>query len=104
MLWWRQELGERFDLMYLGGIAFTRADSSMRITFPTFPRPTPIGGVFPSPAVIDEESVSYSTGVAVGLDGRILMTDRLGLVPGIRLLTVSDGWVVRPAVALHWNF
>jgi hypothetical protein len=104
MLWWRHEVGERFDLVYLGGVAFTRGDASLRIEIPSIPIPSPIGLVPVPSQVIDQESVSYTTGVAVGLDGRIWMTERLRLVPGLRLLTVPDGWVVRPAVGIQWIF
>ena len=104
MLWWQHDLGERFDLVYLGGAAFTRSDSQLTIEFPIIPLPSPIGGVPLPSRVLDQESVSYSTGVAVGLDGRIWMTERLRLVPGLRLLTIPGGWVVRPAVGIQWVF
>jgi hypothetical protein len=103
-LWWRQELGERFDLVYLGGAAFTRAETQLRIDIPAFPIPLPIGGVISPVQLIEQEAVSYGTGVAVGLDGRIWMTEHLRLVPGLRLLTIPGGWVVRPAVGIHWVF
>jgi hypothetical protein len=104
MLWWRHDVSERFDLVYLGGAAFTRSDASLRIEIPGIPIPSPIGGVLVPPRVIDQESTSYDTGVAVGLDGRIAMTERLRLVPGLRLLTVSGGWMVRPSIGIHWIF
>jgi hypothetical protein len=104
-LWWRHELGERFDLVYLGGAAFTRTDARLRIEIPGIPIPLPIGGVIsPGGQVIEQEAVTYATGVAVGVDGRIGMTERLRLVPGLRLLSVPGGWVVRPAVGIHWMF
>lgn len=104
MLWWHHDVGERFDLVYLGGAAFTRSDSQLTIEFPIIPIPSPIGDVPLPSRVLDQESVSYSTGVAVGLDGRIWMTERLRLVPGLRLLTIPGGWVVRPAVGVQWVF
>ena len=33
MLWWRQELTDRFDLVYLGGAAFTRTETESRISY-----------------------------------------------------------------------
>ena len=106
MLWWRQEVGDRFDLVYLGGAAFARTETSLTIEIPGIPIPIPIppGGVIRPPQVIDQEAVSYGTGVAVGLDGRLRMTDRLRVVPGLRLLTVTGGWIVRPAVGVLWAF
>jgi hypothetical protein len=104
MLWWRHEVGDRFDLVYLGGAAFTRSDASLTIEFPGVPIPSPLGPLVTPSQVIDQESVSYDTGVAVGLDARIAMTEQLRLVPGLRLLTLSGGWIVRPAVGIHWVF
>jgi hypothetical protein len=103
-LWGGHEAGERLDLVYLGGVAFTRTESHLRIDIPGFPIPLPIGGVTRPAQVIEQEAVSYGTGVAVGLDGRIRMTERLRLVPGVRLLGVPGGWVVRPALGVHWMF
>lgn len=103
-LWRRHEAGERFELMYLGGVAFTRTETKLRIDIRGFPIPLPIGSVSTPAQVIEQEAVSYGTGVAVGLDGRIRMTERLRLVPGLRLLGVPGGWVVRPAAGLHWIF
>jgi hypothetical protein len=104
MLWWQHAVSDRFDLVYLGGAAFTRSDSRLTIEFPSIPIPTPIGDVPLPSRVLDQESVSYSTGVGVGLDGRIWMTERLRLVSGLRLLTIPGGWVVRPAVGVQWVF
>jgi hypothetical protein len=103
-LWGRHEAGDRLDLVYLGGVAFTRTETHLRIEIPGFPIPLPIGGVIRPAQVIEQEAVSYGTGVAVGLDGRIRMTERLRLVPGVRLLGVPGGWVVRPAIGVHWMF
>jgi len=110
MLWWRHEIGARSDIVYLGGVAFTRTETSIRyayqIPFPLVP--LPIGGVpafpFPRAPTFQFDAIGYDAGVAVGLDGRIGMTDHLKLVPGIRLLTAAGGWVVRPAIGLHWTF
>ena len=108
-IWWRHTVSERFDLQYLGGVAFNRVARELRIQFaqpdinlPGFPGGIP--GVISIPA-FEQESVSYGAGAIVGMDGRVRMTEHLQLVPGVRLQTVSpEGWVVRPAIGLHWNF
>lgn len=105
MLWWRHEIGARSDIVYLGGVTFTRTDTSVRFTY-AIPFPAIPGGIvppFPRPD-FSFERVGYEAGVAVGMDGRIGMTDHLRLVPGIRLLTAAGGWVIRPAIGLHWLF
>ena len=102
-LWWRQDVSERFDLMYVGGVAFSRTTRQLSVNFGRPVLPAPLGGVISVPS-FEQESVAYDAGIIVGLDGRIHMTDHLRLVPGLRLLTVPSGWVVRPAVGLSWEF
>lgn len=102
MLWWRQPVTERFDLVYLGGAAFTRTATDSRVSYGQV-RPLRPGGVS-FPQLFEQEAVGYDTGVAVGLDGRMAMTDHLRLVPGLRLLTVASRWVIRPSVGLMWSF
>jgi hypothetical protein len=97
MLWWRHEVS--------GGVAFNRTAREFRFAFPAVTIPVfPTGGVVRPSQVFEQETVSYDAGVAVGLDAGIAMTDHLRLVPGVRLLTVPDGWVLRPAVGLQWLF
>lgn len=104
MLWWRYDVNERFDLLYLGGVAFTRMEREYRVDYPLVRVPLPPEFVRP-PVVFEDESVEYDAGVAVGLDARIVMTEHLRLVPGVRLMTIGrGGWSVRPAVGLHWIF
>jgi len=106
-LWWRQELSERLQLIYLGGAAFTRTSNSFSYSFVRF---TPsftgsFGGVtlLPEPQFVSFESVFFDAGVVAGMDARI-GTDRLRFVPGVRILTVGEGWVVRPSAGVQWAF
>jgi hypothetical protein len=101
--WWRQDVGGRFGLVYMGGVAFTRTVREISVQFPRVPLPAPLGGVIAVPS-IEQESVGYDAGVIVGLDGRVRMTDHLHLVPGVRLQSIPDGWVVRPGVGVSWEF
>ena len=102
MLWWRQEVNDRFDLVYLGGAAFTRTATESNVSYilpasaGLLPRPLP--------PFFEQESIAYDTGVAVGLDGSIAMTDHLRLVPGFRLISVSSRWILRPSAGLQWKF
>jgi hypothetical protein len=104
MAWARQSIGDRVELMYLGGVAFARVDqtSVYRITW---------SSVFPSaPAdlVVDNDYSSYEAGPSVGLDTRVRMTDHLRLTAGVRLVALDtagrSAWLTRPSVGLHWIF
>jgi hypothetical protein len=100
MLWWRQEVNDRFDLVYLGGAAFTRTATESNVSYilPAAPLPLPL------PQFYAQESVGYDAGVVVGIDGGVAMTDHLRLVPGFRLISVSSRWILRPSVGLQWRF
>jgi len=105
LLWWSHDVSSRVSLVYLGGVAFTREKSEIRISYGDFILPPGIpGGILPPPRSIDQESVSYGADVAVGFEGRIGMTEHLHLTPGIRLHTISSGWSIRPGVGLQWRF
>jgi hypothetical protein len=104
MAWARQSIGDRVELMYLGGVAFARVDqtSVYRITW---------SSVFPSAPtdlVVDNDYTSYDAGPSVGLDARVRMTDHLRLAAGVRLIALDTGgrsaWLTRPSVGLHWIF
>jgi hypothetical protein len=105
-LFWRQDVGERFQLMYLGGVAFNRTVRKFRLSYPPFVEPTiPEARVRLLPQAVEDRSVLYDAGVVVGLDASIGMSEHLRLVPGLRLLNATPGaWVVRPGVGLHWMF
>jgi hypothetical protein len=107
MVWWEQELSERVDLAYLGGVAFTRAAWHSRVSYPGFPGGIPAfpaGPIVRPPQIIDSDSVMYGADVAVGLEGRVDMTEHVRLAPGIRMQTVEGGWAIRPGVGLQWRF
>ena len=105
MLWWNHELSDRFSLVYLGGVAFTRTSWQVRISYPDFPvPPIPLPRPTIPPRDLNQETTLYGADVAVGFEGRVGMTDHLRLVPGLRLQTISNGWAVRPGVGLQWQF
>jgi hypothetical protein len=102
-LWWRQRVTDRFNLVYLGGIAFARTESETEVGYPQIAVPPGRGQTLPT-RFYEQKSVAYDTGASVGIDGDIEMTDHLRLVPGVRMLTVASRWIVRPSVGLNWRF
>jgi hypothetical protein len=96
--WVRQRAGG-IDLVYLGGIAFSRQRLEITQTFPTlFALFAPGGGTFRTTAI------NYGTRPLVGAEARIGLTSRVRLIPGIRLQGLADGWLVRPYAGLGWSF
>jgi hypothetical protein len=102
-VWWRQRVSDRFNLVYLGGVAFARTESETEVGYQQIALPGRGGMTLPT-RFYEQESVSYDTGASVGLDGDIEMTEHLRLVPGVRMLTVASRWIVRPSVGLNWRF
>jgi len=104
VLWVAQPVGSRVDLVYLGGVAFTRATETLAFQFTQRTALAPI--VVPN----STQTTTYGTGPVAGLEARIQLTAHVVLMPGIRVHGVSDtgnvggGWLLRPAVALGWRF
>ena len=98
--WVAQSVGSRVDLVYLGGIAFTRVVEDVNFQFG---RRT-IAIIFPT----STRTISYDVGPVVGIEARIGLTDHVRLVPGVRLQSLGgngrEGWLLRPAVGLSWQF
>lgn len=98
--WARQRLGDGVDLVYLGGVAFSRRRSEYSQVFPTVLRafaPVP-GGVFRTTVI------EYATRPLVGAEARIRMTSHLRLIPGMRIQGLGEGWMLRPYAGLGWSF
>ena len=101
-LWFRQNVTDRFSLVYLGGAAFARTETETNVEYPIIPLPR--GGQTAPTRLYSQEAVIYDAGLSVGLNGEIEMTDHLRLVPGIRMLNIASQWLLRPSVGLHWRF
>lgn len=90
----RQSLGARADMVYLGGLGFSRVV-----------RETEFGA--PGPA-LTTRIIQYGVGPVVGAEARIGMTAHARLVAGVRLHSLGqsliDGWILRPAIGLSWSF
>lgn len=98
--WARQRVGDKVDLVYLGGVAFSRERVEVSQTFPTLGvafAPIP-GGVFRT------TMINYATRPLVGAEARIGLTSHLRLVPGLRVQGLAGGWLMRPYAGLAWFF
>ncbi|HEY3092354.1 MAG TPA: hypothetical protein VGJ52_04625, partial [Vicinamibacterales bacterium] len=97
--WVRQRAGGSVDLVYLGGLAFSRQRTEITQTFPTvLALFAPGGGSFRT------TTINYGTRPLVGAEARISLTSHLRLVPGIRLQGLGEGWLLRPYAGLGWFF
>ncbi len=100
----RQSLGSRVDLVYLGGIGFSRVVRDVEYGFPQLltPLSRPIARSYSS------RTTQYGVGPVVGVEARIGMTEHARLVAGLRVHTIGqalvDGWLVRPSIGLAWTF
>jgi hypothetical protein len=100
LAWVRQPLTARVSLSFLGGPALVRTTKDSELGFRVAvgpPGPTP-----PSPLRL--ETADYVVRPLVGAEARVSLTARLELVPSVRLLSLEDGWLVRPAVGVGWVF
>ena len=100
----KQSLGGKVDLVYLGGVGFSRVVREIEYGFP--------GGILPLPPSIQRSyssrTTQYAAGPVVGIEARAGMTDHAQVVVGLRMHTlgqsVVDGWMIRPSVGLAWKF
>jgi hypothetical protein len=101
-VWWRQRVNRRLDLVYLGGVAFTRSNLESEVIYELPPIPR-TGQALPT-RLYASEFTDYDTGVSVGFEAAIAMTDKLRLVPGVRMLAIDSQWIIRPGVGMQWRF
>ena len=100
----KQSLGGKVDLVYLGGVGFSRVVHEIEYGFPR--------GILPLPPSIQRSyssrTTQYAAGPVVGIEVRAGMTDHAQVVAGIRLhalgQAVVDGWMIRPSIGLAWKF
>jgi hypothetical protein len=99
LAWVARSAGDRLDVVFLGGVAFNRISEDISFQFAR-----PIGLIIPNRT----RTISYDVGPLVGIEARIGLTDHVRLVPGVRLQSLGgngrEGWLLRPAVGLAWQF
>ena len=100
----RQSVGAKFDVVYLGGISFARVVHESEFNFPGSVIPL----VRPTIQSYSTRTTQYGVGPVVGVEGRLGMTEHVRLVAGVRLHALADslldGWMIRPSVGLAWMF
>ncbi|HET9271774.1 MAG TPA: hypothetical protein VFO31_26530 [Vicinamibacterales bacterium] len=100
----RQSLSGRVELVYLGGVGFSRVVHEVEYGFPR--------GILPvAPAIqrsFSSRTTQYAAGPVVGIEVRAGMTEHAQVVAGLRLhalgQAVLDGWMIRPGIGLTWKF
>ncbi len=100
----RQAVGERVDLVYLGGLGFSRVVHEIEFGIPR----RLLAASQPVVSSRSTRTTQYGVGPIVGLEARIGMTEHARLVAGVRLHALGqslvNGWIVRPNVGLAWMF
>lgn len=99
----RQDVGERVELSFLGGIAFNRISTKTDYD-------VDIRGLANNlPIFLDDiEAIEYHAGPSVGAEAAFKLGDSAAITGGVRLHAVSgsgrSGWVIRPNVGMRWQF
>ena len=101
-VWMTQELSPRVALVYLAGMGFYRTTYETESRFEILPLPP--GIIRPTILPSMTKTVTYGVRPLAGLEARIELTEHVDLVPGIRVHGLDNGWMLRPAVGLAWNF
>lgn len=92
VVWANQTISDRAALVYLGGVAFNRFEREY-------------GYAFDVPVILGtSRTIRYSAHPVVGFESWIGMTDKVTLMPGVRLLGVDGGWSIRPGIGIGWSF
>ena len=96
--WVRQEIGDRVALAFSGGVSFNRVETEQTVRI----NDNRLAMFAPFPSEI--ESVEYGIGAVVGAEALFNVGDHAAVTGGLRLHSVSGGWLIRPAVGLRWSF
>jgi hypothetical protein len=100
----RQPLGSRVDLVFLGGVGFSRVVREVEYSFPS--RGLPLGPSIQRSS--SSRTTQYAAGPVAGVEVRAGMTEHAQVVAGVRMhalgQNVVDGWMIRPNVGLAWKF
>jgi opacity protein-like surface antigen len=100
LAWVRQELGDRVDLSYLGGIAFSRIEAELEYDGPRIL-------IYPPVTVPGYETIFYDVGPTVGVEAAFNFGSA-AVTGGVRLQSAGSnsgtGWLIRPNVGMRWTF
>ena len=106
---WHQGESRRVALTYLAGMVFRRQREEMTLASWYVGIPSvgglPVSGQ-PGVRMADEEtfgSTLYSGGIMAGIDAAIRLSQRVAIVPQLRIVTANHDFSVRPAVAMRWR-
>jgi opacity protein-like surface antigen len=95
----RQELGDRVELSFLGGISFNRIETEHEYTGPRIL-------IFPPVPVPNYEQTTYGVGPTIGVESAFEF-GAAAVTTGVRLQTLGNGgsgWLIRPNVGMRWTF
>jgi opacity protein-like surface antigen len=97
----RHEIGSRFEMSYLGGVAFSRVETetNYNIDVSRF-------AIYP-PIVRGFETIEYTVGPAVGAEAAVKFGESAAVTGGVRLHNLGGGrggWLLRPNVGFRWTF
>jgi hypothetical protein len=95
----KQELGDRVELSFLGGVSFNRVETEQEFTGPQIL-------IYPPITIPDYETVDYGVGPEVGVEAAVKV-GAAAITGGVRLQTAGaarSGWLVRPNVGMRWSF
>jgi Outer membrane protein beta-barrel domain len=99
--WVRQELSDKLQLAYLGGISFARSEFESRLNISLDPRILQLlAPVRPQ----EIETVTLHAGPMAGAEARWKLGDRASIVGGVRLHAHSGVFLIRPSAGVHWRF
>lgn len=104
---WHQGESRRVTITYLGGMVFRRQREETTLTFNYSVIRTIIG--LPTPTVTPQTEeqtfgfTAYSAGVMAGLDVAFNLSQRVAIVPQVRMVTANHDLSVRPAVVMRWR-
>ena len=97
----RQDLGERVDLSFLGGVSFNRVETEQHFN---------AGDVriqiFPPITFPGYETIEYGVGPTVGAEAAFKF-GAAAVTTGVRLQSAGPGrggWLIRPNVGMRWEF
>jgi opacity protein-like surface antigen len=96
--WVRQDIGDRLALAFSGGVSFSRVETEQTLRI----NDNRLAIFAPFPTEI--ESVDYGVGAVVGAEAMFDVGDHAAVTGGLRLHSVSGGWLIRPAIGLRWTF